>query len=330
MSGNRIAENNEFSIQNIARTIQAYLEYRMVLDRRYILKESSIDEPLAAYIAPYKDYAELECSLTYFERERCDYVFKLKKDVEQHLDIPYYFEFKYTQGESSRHQAEKQRIFDDLMRLNSIDTNGARKFFIMAGTKVDFFSDFQYYTPKVTLKTSKSNLCPLQNLKVSVDTSIIPQQGGQDIHFILDCPVLHNGSQPLLASAKVQTNCSVAVTNRIDCPWSQANGYFNCSAQQFTSGNVYNEMFSFDISQPEKVINTSNSLIANLIDAGNSIDGFKNSYRARCKKKDIPGGVQEYSIFINKIQRIKTTLQYITHNESLARVAIWEITDATP
>jgi len=327
MSSNRIAENNEFSIQNLARSVQAYLEYEIVLDRKYILKESSVNAPFAAYIEKYKEYAELECALKYFEKERCDYVFKLKKDVVQQQDIPYYFEFKYTQGEISRHQAEKQRIFDDLMRLNSIDTSGAKKYFLMAGTKVDFFSDFQYYTPNVTLKTSKNNLCPLKNLQIAVDPSITPQQGGQNIRLLLNCP---SNAQPLLASAKIQSSCSVVATTRIDCPWSQTNSSFNCPAHKFKSDNVYNEMFSFDISNPDKIINTTNQWIADLIDKGNGNDGFKNSYRARCVKKDIPGGVQEYTNFIDKIKHIKTTLQYITHNDSLARVAIWEITSATP
>ncbi len=327
MSGNRIAENNEFSIQNLARSIQAYLEYRIVQDRKYILKESSIDEPFAEYISRYKDSAELECALKYFRQERCDVAFKLKDDIMAGHTIPYYFEFKYTQGGSTRKQDEQQRVFDDLMRLNSIDENGAKTYFLMAGTKVDFFSDFQYFTPNVTLKTSKNNLCPLKNLQIAVDPSITPQQGGQNIRLLLNCP---SNAQPLLASAKIQSSCSVVATTRIDCPWSQANSSFNCPAHKFKSDNVYNEMFSFDISNPDKIINTTNQWIADLIDKGDGNDGFKNSYRARCVKKDIPGGVQEYTNFIDKIKHIKTTLQYITHNDSLARVAIWEITKVSP
>ena len=332
MSGNRIAENNEFSIQNLARSIQAYLEYRIVLDRKYSLKEASIDEPFTAYINQHKDSAELECALNYFKEQRCDAVFKLKKDIQQKIDIPYYLEFKYTQGQSSRHQAEKQRVFDDLMRLNSIDTSGAKKYFMMVGASIDFFQDFQYCTPYVKFPT-KSKPCPLRNINFqlsSLSGLSQHQTGSQNVQLVLSCANSVIQANPVTLSSSVASPCPINANFVIECPLPNISSPQKCTLQRFNSNNVYNEMFSFDISNPDRIIDTSNQRIADLIDKGNGKDGFKNSYRASCIKKDIPGGAQEYTNFIDKIKHIKTTLQYITHNDSLARVAIWEITSATP
>lgn len=325
MSGNRIAENNEFSIQNLARSIQAYLEYRIVLDRKYSLKEASIDEPFTAYINQHKDSAELECALNYFKEQRCDAVFKLKKDIQQKIDIPYYLEFKYTQGQSSRHQAEKQRVFDDLMRLNSIDTSGAKKYFMMAGASIDFFQDFQYLTPYRKFP-EKAKPCPLKNIQFQLTPlSGFPQIPAttHNLQLVLSCANSVVQTNPVVLSANAPSPCPIKANFVIDCPLPNVSSPYNCSLQRFSSKNVYNEMFSFDISKPEKENLANNPDIQPLIDA------FKSNYETCCIKKNTVTN-KEYDTFIDDIKNIKTTLRYITSNDCLAHVAIWEITKANP
>ena len=325
MSGNRIAENNEFSIQNLARSIQAYLEYRIVLDRKYSLKEASIDEPFTAYINQHKDSAELECALNYFKEQRCDAVFKLKKDIQQKIDIPYYLEFKYTQGESSRHQAEKQRVFDDLMRLNSIDTSGAKKYFMMAGASIDFFQDFQYLTP-YRKYPEKAKPCPLKNIKFQLTSLSGMSQTpatAQNLQLILSCANNVVQANPVVLSANAPSPCPIKANFVIDCPLPNVSSPHNCTLQRFSSSNVYNAMFSFDISNPKRINLANNPVIQPLIDV------FKTNYESCCIKKNTATS-KDYDAFIDDIKNIETNLCYITSNDCLAHVAIWEITKAAP
>lgn len=146
MADNRIAKNNEFSILGLSKSIQSWLEYHISQNRSFVLSESSIAYPIAEYLNQYRDSVELEHGLDYFTRRRCDLVFKLKQDLLRGIEAPYYFEFKYTQNGSTRDDDEQQRVFNDLMRLNSIDKVGSKKYFLMAGTSADFFEDFQNFT----------------------------------------------------------------------------------------------------------------------------------------------------------------------------------------
>ncbi len=260
MAKNRIAENNSFSIPALSKSIQSWLEYHISQNRSYVLSESSIAYPIAEYLNQYRDSVELEHILAYFMRRRCDLVFKLKSDVVRGIDSPHYFEFKYTQNGSTRDKDEQQRVFDDLMRLNSIDAPAAKKYFLMAGVSTDFYEDFQNYTETDTSESTND----ISNMAVTT-------------------------SQKKVEKKK----------------------------------NIYRQMFSFSISRPKKVICVNNELIEPLV------EGFKNDYKTCCRKKNRGRG-KAYDTFIDEIKQIKTTLQYISPKDCLARLAIWEITKATP
>ena len=328
MSSNRISKSDDFLISSLAKSIQAWLEYHIVQNRSYVLSESSIAYPIAEYLGQYKDSAEMEHALKYFRPERCDMAFKLRDDVARGLSIPYYFEFKYTQGGSTRKQDEQQRVFDDLMRLNSIDEPNSKKYFLMAGASRDFFQDFQYYTPRVTLRPSYNKKCPLQNIQIQFNsvqgtTSASGSIGTQDLVLELSCANTRIQANPTLLSTQVPSTCPINAKIRIDCPLPEARIQPGCPLHSLNSDNVFNEMFFFDMSKQEKTIDINHLLIKPLV------DNFKLNYESCCVKKNINAN-NDYDSFINDIKNIKTSLRYITSNDSLAHVAIWEITKATP
>ena len=259
MANHRIAKNNEFSILSLSRTIQSWLEYHISQNRSYVLSESSIAYPIAEYLNQYRGSIEFEHHLEYFTRRRCDLVFKVRQDAVRGIDAPYYFEFKYTQNGSTRNEDEQQRVFDDLMRLNSVDKDCAKKFFLMAGASTDFFEDFQNF-----IGLNVANATNISNMAMSA-----------------------------------------------------------LKKQSANTKNIYRQMFSFDLQNPTKKINANNVMITSLV------DGFKNDYKGCCKKKN-RGRNKTYDVFIDDIKKIKTTLQYISPDDCLARLAIWEITKATP
>lgn len=325
MSSNGRAEDNAFSIYRLAKSVQSYLEYRISQSRDYSLDESSIKDPFSEYIQPYKVNAELEYPLNYFKPERSDIMFKLKEIEPPQREIPYFFEFKFAQDGLTRNTTEQQRVFDDLMRLNSIDDVNSKKYFLMAGSSIDFFQHFQYLTP-YRMFPEKAKPCPLKNIKFQLTSlSGMPQTPAtaQNLQLILSCANNVVQANPVVLLANAPSPCPIKANFVIDCPLPNVSSPHNCTLQRFSSSNVYNAMFSFDISNPKRTNLANDPVIQPLIDV------FKTNYESCCIKKNTATS-KDYDAFIDDIKNIETNLCYITSNDCLAHVAIWEITKATP
>ena len=141
----------KYSEEDLGNSIQSWLSYQIALNRNYGLAESSINAPFGEYLAQYVSELEMEKELKYFGSRWTDAFFKLRDLV----DDLYYFEFKYTKNGSTRNQPEKQRVFNDLMRLNSIDDNKSHKYFLMAGKSEEFMTDFEQLIPGQTVAKNK-------------------------------------------------------------------------------------------------------------------------------------------------------------------------------
>ena len=137
-----------YSEECLGNSIHSWLSYQIALNHNYSLAESSINVPFGEYLAQYISKLELEKELKYFGSRWTDAFFVRRETV----DTPYYFEFKYTKNGSTRNQPEKQRVFNDLMRLNSIDDSNSHKFFLMAGKSEEFMTDFEQLIPGKTVK----------------------------------------------------------------------------------------------------------------------------------------------------------------------------------
>lgn len=326
MSNDRKAIIKPFTINLFSKTIQSWLEYTISRNQSHVLRETSLDGPACDLLNQYMEYIELETKLKYFKRHRCDLAFKLGNSHGTVLTEPCYFEFKYTRKGSTRNNDEQQRVFDDLMRLNSIDEPSAKKFFLMAGSKLDFIRDFQYFSKSAIMPTGSNHQCPLQKMHMQLNSSIghSPSAGSsQNLQFVFSCANVMVLSNPILSNTVIPSSCPIDAKINIDCPLFNIGIFPSCSSQGLNSNNVYNEMFSFDISQPEKQIDINNPLISPLI------SGFKKEYKKCCVKKN-KGRGKAYDVFIDDIKKIKTTLRYITHNDCLARVAVWEVTKDNP
>ncbi|MCQ2316312.1 MAG: hypothetical protein MJZ85_06470 [Bacteroidales bacterium] len=155
-----------YSEENLGNSIQSWLSYQIALNRNYDLAESSINTPFGEYLAQYVSELEMEKELKYFGSRWTDAFFK-RRDL---VDVPYYFEFKYTKSGSTRKQSEKQRVFNDLMRLNSIDDNNSRKFFLLAGKSEEFLTDFEQLISGQTV--TKNKLIPTNKSSTTVYNSI--------------------------------------------------------------------------------------------------------------------------------------------------------------
>ena len=155
-----------YSEECLGNSIHSWLSYQIALNRNYSLAESSINVTFGEYLAQYVSKLELEKELKYFGSRWTD-AFFVRRDA---VDTPYYFEFKYTKNGSTRNQPEKQRVFNDLMRLNSIDDCNSYKFFLMAGKSEEFMTDFEQLIPGKTVR--KNKLPPTNKSPMTVYNSV--------------------------------------------------------------------------------------------------------------------------------------------------------------
>jgi hypothetical protein len=119
-----------------------WLSYTSAVGRNYVLSEGSIKFPASEYLERSTiDEIELEYNHPKLSRKRFDLFFR--KNTNEKTA----FEFKYVKNGSTRTQDEKQRIFNDLMRLFLILDNDHKAYFLICGNQSDFIKDFQKISP---------------------------------------------------------------------------------------------------------------------------------------------------------------------------------------
>jgi hypothetical protein len=136
--------STELDIKNLAHAIMYWLSFMTVVGRKYVLNESAIKMPVSEYLAQkgFEDI-QLEYSHPSLSKKRFDLYFRSKKNTENA------FEFKYVKNGSTRKVDEKQRIFDDLMRLFLfVSSNNSKSYFLICGSKDEFTPDFQNLSNK--------------------------------------------------------------------------------------------------------------------------------------------------------------------------------------
>lgn len=100
------------------------MSYTSAVGRSYVLAESSIKYPLAEYLERTNpENIKLEYNHPKLEKRRIDIYFKSSDDTETLI------EFKFIKDKSTRSDDEKQRIFNDLMRLYLSLENGEQCYF---------------------------------------------------------------------------------------------------------------------------------------------------------------------------------------------------------
>lgn len=130
-------ETNEL-IQQLASAIHHWLSYVSLCTNSNLLAESSVRYPFVEFLERKCGSAvNLEGQLEGFSDRHIDFCFKNGSD-------PLFVEIKYA-SKNTRSTAEKQRVFNDLVRLSlMIKKNAnARGFFIMCGETQSFTVNFK-------------------------------------------------------------------------------------------------------------------------------------------------------------------------------------------
>ena len=127
----------DFNVNQLATAVMWWLSYTSAVGRNYVLSEGAIKFPASEYLERSKlDEIELEFGHPKLSRKRFDLFFK--NSVESTA-----FEFKYIKNGSTRTTDEKQRVFNDLMRLYLFLETNHKAYFLICGNQSDFVVDFQ-------------------------------------------------------------------------------------------------------------------------------------------------------------------------------------------
>jgi hypothetical protein len=158
----------DFNVNQLATAVMWWLSYTSAVGRNYVLSEGAIKFPASEYLERSKlDEIELEFNHPKLSRKRFDLFFR-KNSVENTA-----FEFKYIKNGSTRTQDEKQRIFNDLMRLYLYLDKSNKGYFLICGNQSDFVKDFQ--TILTQPKDTTGNLYIKPRQKDSLPKTIQPE-----------------------------------------------------------------------------------------------------------------------------------------------------------
>ncbi len=153
----------DVNVNQLATAIMWWLSYTSAVGRNYVLSESSIKYPASEYLERLNiDEIVLEYSHPKLSRKRFDLFFS-KNSKEKAV-----FEFKYIKNGSTRTQDEKQRIFNDLMRLYLFLDAEHKAYFLICGNQSDFIKDFQ------KIKSNQTNYIEPKFKNLLPDT-IVPE-----------------------------------------------------------------------------------------------------------------------------------------------------------
>lgn len=150
----------DINVSQLATAVMWWLSYTAAVGRDYVLSESAIKFPVAEYLErSTTEEIKLEFGHPKLSLKRFDLFFKTK--LENNV-----VEFKYIKNGSTRDKDEKQRVFNDLMRLYLFLETNNKGYFLICGSQREFISDFQtlllkpkgansYISPKKKSSTPK-------------------------------------------------------------------------------------------------------------------------------------------------------------------------------
>ncbi len=146
------APQNPFEIIDLIAVTKSWLAYHISVNREIVLSEHVVKIPIADYLAQYTGIIKFELKIDAFYDRRFDLYFKLDNGKE------YVIEFKFAKQKHSDAEAEKQRVFNDLIRLNTI-SDKMETYFMMVGEKTKFLNNFVNFNK--TQKINPKSVAPI-------------------------------------------------------------------------------------------------------------------------------------------------------------------------
>lgn len=198
------------TISNMGGAIEHWLGFQDKIGRSFMMNEDAIKYPLADYLV---NHGNIDLKFIDLERPHPNFSNRLTDvsvidSVTRNLEN--IFELKLASS-ATRKQSEKQRIFNDLMRLHLANlSTGGKCYFIITGKSTNFQRDFQnfpnqgsrFYKKWFSFEKGKS-------LKFNLSTETDPNYLSIYKKFILDYSGTYQGARTtsLQLPSKITTTC---------------------------------------------------------------------------------------------------------------------------
>lgn len=155
-----------FDVKDLIDVAVSWFSYHVAVNRELILEEKSIKYPIADYLAQYTGDIKFEKKIDAFYDRVFDLYFRVNgKD--------YVFEFKFARDNYTGNLDEIQRVFNDLIRLNTVSDN-MECYFMMIGEKSKFIRNFKNLGKEpVNLNPKGPSIAPANK---TVSTKINPYE----------------------------------------------------------------------------------------------------------------------------------------------------------
>lgn len=129
-------DRKPFKPEYLADVVRSWFQYHISVNRAHVLSEESIKYPVCDYLAQYTPDLKLEEKIEDLSGRDFDLQF-------QYDGIQYYFEFKFARTNYTKNYSEINRVFFDLIRLNSKSQEDHTEcYFMMVGDKHPFITEF--------------------------------------------------------------------------------------------------------------------------------------------------------------------------------------------
>lgn len=193
-------------------TLEHWLGFQDKIGRAFMMNEDALKYPLSDYLVNDGkvniDAINLEYSHPDFTQRLVDLVIK---DISSTSNISNGFEFKLAKS-TTRHQNERRRIFNDLIRLHLLNKQSTGKcYFIIAGKSIHFQRDFRKYKYKKRTSAFYDKWFSYQigknkTFKVSSEGDSLYKQNIYDA-FISDYKGQYKGPHTLTLPSHITTKC---------------------------------------------------------------------------------------------------------------------------
>ena len=131
---------SDFHIRNIANVVHSWMGYLYeVSEVKYLAAESSLKYPIVGLLERKVAITNIELEIEHpsFSQKRVDFYWEDRYTKN-------YMEMKYIRDS----KVDVQKILNDVFRLSLIDTEDAKRYFLVCGTYVDFQKYFQNVSQK--------------------------------------------------------------------------------------------------------------------------------------------------------------------------------------
>ena len=213
-------------IKKIGTALHSWLNYTSSVERTYVLAENSIIYPVSELIGTKTNTSNIWLDRVHpdLKGKRLDLRFFMNFGG---IDNEIAFEFKYAREDYTENDGEKQRIFNDLLRLKIFceSCKNRKAYFLICGKQLEFLKSFQsigWSTNIDDIGRPLENVMTIDNIP---DLGIIEPYGHYSKWFSFN-----------ISGENLDKETVIDIKNRVVVSQSLLDGFYNDYEDAFKNG----------------------------------------------------------------------------------------------